>query len=57
MLRIPFDPSQRLAIKTALNDCVATLRAVAKILKYTDDAIYNVVTKDLNKLAKLVDNF
>lgn len=57
MLRIPFDPSHRLAIKTALNDCVATLRAVAKILKYTDDTIYNIVTKDLNKLAKLVDNF
>jgi hypothetical protein len=57
MLRIPFNPSQRLATKTALNDCVATLRAVAKTLKYTDDTIYNVVTKDINKLAKLVDNF
>jgi hypothetical protein len=57
MLRMPFDPSQRLAIKTALNDCVATLRAVAKMLKYTDDTLYNVVTKDVNKLAKLVDNF
>jgi hypothetical protein len=55
---MPLDPSQRLAIKTALNDCVATLRAAAKILKYTyNDTLYNVVTKDVNKLAKLVDNF
>lgn len=56
-LRIPLDLPNRLTIKSVLNDCVATLRASAKILKYTDDALYNIVTKDLNKLAKLVDNF
>lgn len=55
--RIPLDPSYRLTIKSVLNDCVDTLSVAAKELKYVDDTLYNTVTKDLNKLAKLVDNF
>lgn len=56
-LRIPLDPSYRLTIKSVLNDCVDTLSVAAKELKYVDDTLYNTVTKNLNKLAKLVDNF
>lgn len=56
-LEARIDPSYRLTIKSVLNDCVDTLSVAAKELKYVDDTLYNTVTKDLNKLAKLVDNF
>ena len=56
-LRIPLDPSHRLTIKSVLNDCVDALSVAAKELKYVDGTLYNTITKDLNKLAKLVDNF